>query len=767
MAERSNPPAVPCSLPFSFPIPRPQLPTAEWLEGNAFWGVNHIRDFRSGLGSESQPKTVAEPGPVDEDRSGPGFGAVQGTNFKQEVHSHGTMLGSLPQSMGGRAASRPTSSRTPVLKQPCLRISEMGNPIGARNVPVATSEKWQDRVEGEIRANMSDCTASFGFVHGTREGTSRILFRKQSGEVGNDDEANSIDRGHVPEGVNKIHQVRTLQFDLNCMPDELSNVEMKSDNKCVTKTCNKGERPGLDLMQFVDSSIEETSSWYSFSDTEDQGSTDENVHDNVDVASPLGGVSGMGSGNSVNAYNISEACSTGSTNCNEKGDEVNGPRSKRHYRVEGPNARDKQEGKKSALEMAIMKFADRSTPYIIDPSIGTEFDCVAEAFDYYNLYSWEAGFGIKYGRTRYSESKKLKDINPAEKYVLSVEMRCCCAGVPDKNQRVSGKLGCRAMIRLHRTQDHGYVVFTRDLSMGGPLISQAAKIYTYKVFGMFCKVKTESEDYFVTEVVKGKEYIAEHYNVEKVQRWCKGRYLVQVNADCTMFKCECGMFEHFGLPCCHSLRVMISVGVKAIPDAMIMRRWTRKARVILPAHLAQYGDPNPALTAQTYRHAALFLAALELVKLGDSNVKCFHILMACFAAAKEKLSEASKIKDGLGLEEREAAKENIAPENLGDQAEDVLGERNDLFPLRAPKRKRERGRPTNAREKPAYENLSKRPKFCKTCKAADHRSDRCPLRDRTLDRPRAPPTCRRCGLQGHTVTNCGTEKQVAAMAAAI
>ncbi|TVU08078.1 hypothetical protein EJB05_41463, partial [Eragrostis curvula] len=544
MAERSNPPAVPCSLPFSFPIPRPQLPTAEWLEGNAFWGVNHIRDFRSGLGSESQPKTVAEPGPVDEDRSGPGFGAVQGTNFKQEVHSHGTMLGSLPQSMGGRAASRPTSSRTPVLKQPCLRISEMGNPIGARNVPVATSEKWQDRVEGEIRANMSDCTASFG--------------------------------GHVPEGVNKIHQVRTLQFDLNCMPDELSNVEMKSDNKCVTKTCNKGERPGLDLMQFVDSSIEETSSWYSFSDTEDQGSTDENVHDNVDVASPLGGVSG-------------------------------------HYRVEGPNARDKQEGKKSALEMAIMKFADRSTPYIIDPSIGTEFDCVAEAFDYYNLYSWEAGFGIKYGRTRYSESKKLKDINPAEKYVLSVEMRCCCArnlrAVCQKISREEAEEDIKKTLLVFREmreadpgenyEERRTKLFTRDLSMGGPLISQAAKIYTYKVFGMFCKVKTESEDYFVTEVVKGKEYIAEHYNVEKVQRWCKGRYLVQVNADCTMFKCECGMFEHFGLPCCHSLRVMISVGVKAIPDAMIMRRWTRKARLILPAHLAQYGDPNPALTAQT------------------------------------------------------------------------------------------------------------------------------------------------------------------------
>lgn len=72
---------------------------------------------------------------------------------------------------------------------------------------------------------------------------------------------------------------------------------------------------------------------------------------------------------------------------------------------------------------------------------------------------------------------------------------------------------------------------------------------------MFCTLKTESEDYYVDAIVDGQEYTVQHYNLEKVQRWCKGRYVVKVDADRTLFDCECGLFGHFGLPCSHSLRV--------------------------------------------------------------------------------------------------------------------------------------------------------------------------------------------------------------------
>jgi hypothetical protein len=37
---------------------------------------------------------------------------------------------------------------------------------------------------------------------------------------------------------------------------------------------------------------------------------------------------------------------------------------------------------------------------VINPEIGTTFDSITEAYDFYNLYSWEVGFGIRYGKSR-------------------------------------------------------------------------------------------------------------------------------------------------------------------------------------------------------------------------------------------------------------------------------------------------------------------------------------------------------------------------------
>ncbi|TVU34243.1 hypothetical protein EJB05_16074 [Eragrostis curvula] len=903
MAEQSGPPPVARSSSFSFPIPRPSLPRPEWLGAADISSARRKGDLEGGFGIQSSHQGIEEPGTLDPVGDVPGYGGWPWPERLPGQRSFGKhpLICQPSIRTSSLAMMEPTTSAVAIpfsgsaFQQPCKVRSDLVKSFGLSNIPVGNSEKWQERVEGLGDSNTCDSSGSIGskLAVGVRERPSPIVFRRLSGNMVNDEQGCSGDVCVGGVAMNPDDEVRRIGFDLNCVPDEEISLGLKPLNM---KKGEMGETSELDLMQFVDPSIEDTCSSYSLSDSEDAEKEEDAQQANINLGESGNCEIRVENSIPVGRSNIDAASSTGSTNFVETGDEVNGPRNKRHYGAEGPNERDKVAGKKSALEMALMKFADRTTPYIIDPTVGTEFDCVTEAFDYYNLYSWEVGFGIKYGRTKRSESKKFRDKDPADKYVLSVELRCCCAGVPNKGQKVSGKLGCGAMIRLHRSQDHGYVVvehraehnhplsgtcgekrqwpshkridkhtmdlvrilrennlgltkvysilgsffgsmsnvpttkrtlravcqkisreeaeedikktllvfremreadpdqcramevaisiewegvahrwckwhvlkrFTRDLSMGGPLIAQAAKVYTYKVFGMFCKIKTESEDYFAKEVVEGKEYLTEHYNLQKVQRWCKGRYVVKLNSDRTIFTCECGMFEHFGLPCCHSLRVMISIGVKAIPEAMIMRRWTRKARLILPAHLAKYGEPNPALMAQTYRHAALFIAALELVKLGDSNVKCFHVLMACFAAAKEKLIDLSKTKDGLGLEEREAGKDNGVSHNVAQQREEDDDVEEDLFPLRAPKRKRERGRPTNAREKPGYEKLSKRPKFCRTCKGPDHRSNTCPFRDKTLDRPRAPPTCRGCGLEGHTIATCASEKQIAAMAAAM
>lgn len=90
---------------------------------------------------------------------------------------------------------------------------------------------------------------------------------------------------------------------------------------------------------------------------------------------------------------------------------------------------------------------------------------------------------------------------------------------------------------------------------GGPLVLHGAKLYTPNVQKLFTEIKDKSEFYKCVEVVPGLVYDTEHYNLEYVQRWCKGKYRVEVRDNGGMYNCECGLFEHFGLPCRHIIRV--------------------------------------------------------------------------------------------------------------------------------------------------------------------------------------------------------------------
>jgi hypothetical protein len=71
-----------------------------------------------------------------------------------------------------------------------------------------------------------------------------------------------------------------------------------------------------------------------------------------------------------------------------------------------------------------MKFADRITPYIINRAVGMEFDDSDEAYEYYNLYSWECGFGIRWGKKRWSKNKKARKLHGDKPYRLGQEFYC-------------------------------------------------------------------------------------------------------------------------------------------------------------------------------------------------------------------------------------------------------------------------------------------------------------------------------------------------------
>ncbi|WVZ71328.1 hypothetical protein U9M48_019922 [Paspalum notatum var. saurae] len=54
----------------------------------------------------------------------------------------------------------------------------------------------------------------------------------------------------------------------------------------------------------------------------------------------------------------------------------------------------------SAVARALRNADLNNCEYVFTPSVGDEFNSCEEAKEFYNLYSWEVGFGIRYGRSR-------------------------------------------------------------------------------------------------------------------------------------------------------------------------------------------------------------------------------------------------------------------------------------------------------------------------------------------------------------------------------
>lgn len=94
------------------------------------------------------------------------------------------------------------------------------------------------------------------------------------------------------------------------------------------------------------------------------------------------------------------------------------------------------------------------------------------------------------------------------------------------------------------------------------------------------------------EIEKGKRYVAIHTDTTRRERSCRTSHKVTVIEGGEECDCECGQFAHMGLLCSHILKVLDFIRVTEIPKKRIVKRWTRDARDILPAHLMRYQKDN-------------------------------------------------------------------------------------------------------------------------------------------------------------------------------
>ncbi|CAM0883873.1 unnamed protein product [Alopecurus aequalis] len=294
------------------------------------------------------------------------------------------------------------------------------------------------------------------------------------------------------------------------------------------------------------------------------------------------------------------------------------------------------------------------------------------------------------------------------------------------------------------------------LKVNLPIERHASQVYTRAMFEQFGHNLFESSYYAVEEVEIGRRYLTRHVNNGNREPWCKVVYEVKVDEDGELFTCICGNFEHTGMLCFHCLKVMVHRGVEKIPTKHILKRWTVDARDVLPSNLVHYqqdrGRPRPL----SMRHSRLYLKALELVKMGGSNIASYAAAMDVLVEGLVKVAPLSLVKDVLGLAEKELAAKPAAAciETVAESGDTVDGDFS-MGGLSAPNRQRVWGRPNASREKVPYEQSLKRSRSCSICRERGHKSTTCPQRGDAPMRERKRASCSNCGITGHRKSTCG------------
>ena len=91
-------------------------------------------------------------------------------------------------------------------------------------------------------------------------------------------------------------------------------------------------------------------------------------------------------------------------------------------------------------------------------------------------------------------------------------------------------------------------------------------------------------------------------------------YMVNTNAG--QFNCDCCKYQRDGILCCHVLKVFTHVGIDALPERFILKRWTQQAveDVVLPVEQVQ-DDVMPGQSRQKLRFANLSRSFVQMAKI--------------------------------------------------------------------------------------------------------------------------------------------------------
>uniref|UniRef100_A0ACD5UQ68 Uncharacterized protein n=1 Tax=Avena sativa TaxID=4498 RepID=A0ACD5UQ68_AVESA len=178
---------------------------------------------------------------------------------------------------------------------------------------------------------------------------------------------------------------------------------------------------------------------------------------------------------------------------------------------------------------------------------------------------------------------------------------------------------------------------------GYPIEKHAAKIYTPSVFKLFKAEMWKSSSYVIVNNSEGASYDVKHVDDENRDAWSRVIFTITADRDRGHYKCECRLYEHFGIIYCHIMLVMVQTGLMEIPECHIMKRWTIQAR---EGWFANNGLDNYSVqiaVSRTIRHKNLYMNGLDLVSVGEYDDTTADLDVKYIEIAKKKISKYKKL----------------------------------------------------------------------------------------------------------------------------
>jgi hypothetical protein len=88
-----------------------------------------------------------------------------------------------------------------------------------------------------------------------------------------------------------------------------------------------------------------------------------------------------------------------------------------------------------------------------------------------------------------------------------------------------------------------------------PIQRHAEKIYTRAAYKLFTDEVDKVTHYRVFQIEENKVYEVHHIYADRRESWSRVVFRIDVGENLSTFKCECGLYTHFGILCCHAIAV--------------------------------------------------------------------------------------------------------------------------------------------------------------------------------------------------------------------